>query len=30
MPLRIDHFNRFSPKVDTSVAFYNDLGFRVT
>ena len=29
-PLRIDHFNVFSPNVDESVAFYNDLGFRVT
>jgi len=29
-PLRIDHFNCFSPDVDASVAFYNDLGFRVT
>ena len=29
-PLRIDHFNCFSPNVDESVAFYNDLGFRVT
>lgn len=29
-PLRIDHFNCFSPNVDESVAFYNQLGFRVT
>jgi len=29
-PLRIDHFNCFSPNVDDSVAFYNDFGFRVT
>ena len=29
-PLRIDHFNCFSPDVDASVAFYNELGFRVT
>ncbi len=29
-PLRIDHFNCFSPDVDASVAFYNDMGFRVT
>lgn len=29
-PLRIDHFNVFSPSVDDSVAFYSDLGFRVT
>ena len=29
-PLRIDHFNCFSTDVDASVAFYNDLGFRVT
>ncbi|GLQ25507.1 3,4-dihydroxyphenylacetate 2,3-dioxygenase [Sulfitobacter pacificus] len=29
-PLRIDHFNCFSPEVDASVAFYNDMGFRVT
>lgn len=29
-PLRIDHFNCFSPNVDESVAFYNKLGFRVT
>jgi catechol 2,3-dioxygenase len=29
-PLRIDHFNCFSPNVDESVAFYSDLGFRVT
>ena len=29
-PLRIDHFNCFSPNVDKSVNFYNDLGFRVT
>lgn len=29
-PLRIDHFNMFSPDVDKSVAFYNEMGFRVT
>jgi catechol 2,3-dioxygenase len=29
-PLRIDHFNCFSPDVDASVAFYNAMGFRVT
>ncbi len=29
-PLRIDHFNCFSPDVDASVSFYNDMGFRVT
>ena len=29
-PLRIDHFNCFSPNVDDSVAFYNDFGFRTT
>ncbi|RYE87576.1 MAG: 3,4-dihydroxyphenylacetate 2,3-dioxygenase [Hyphomicrobiales bacterium] len=29
-PLRIDHFNCFSPNVDESVAFFNELGFRVT
>lgn len=29
-PLRIDHFNCFSPDVDEAVAFYNDIGFRVT
>ena len=29
-PLRIDHFNCFSTNVDRSVAFYNDIGFRVT
>lgn len=29
-PLRIDHFNVYSPNVDESVAFYNELGFRVT
>ena len=29
-PLRIDHVNCFSPDVDSSVAFYNDMGFRVT
>ncbi|HQU68739.1 MAG TPA: 3,4-dihydroxyphenylacetate 2,3-dioxygenase [Albidovulum sp.] len=29
-PLRIDHFNCFSPDVDKAVAFYNQLGFRVT
>lgn len=29
-PLRIDHFNVFSPDVDESVAFWSDFGFRVT
>ncbi len=29
-PLRIDHFNCFTPNVDESVAFYSDFGFRVT
>lgn len=29
-PLRIDHFNVYSPNVDESVAFYNEIGFRVT
>ncbi|MEX2520585.1 MAG: 3,4-dihydroxyphenylacetate 2,3-dioxygenase [Paracoccaceae bacterium] len=29
-PLRIDHFNCFSPNVDESVGFWNTLGFRVT
>ena len=29
-PLRIDHFNMYSPHVDASVEFYNDMGFRVT
>jgi catechol 2,3-dioxygenase len=29
-PLRIDHFNLFSPNVDASVAFYGEMGFRVT
>ena len=29
-PLRIDHFNCFSPNVDESVEFYNDMGFRTT
>jgi catechol 2,3-dioxygenase len=29
-PLRIDHFNCFSPNVDEAVAFYNAMGFRVT
>ena len=29
-PLRIDHFNCFTESVDASVAFYNELGFRVT
>ena len=29
-PLRIDHFNCFSPNVDDSVAFWSDFGFRVT
>jgi catechol 2,3-dioxygenase len=29
-PLRIDHFNLFSANVDAAVAFYGDMGFRVT
>jgi catechol 2,3-dioxygenase len=29
-PLRIDHFNTFSPDVDVSVAFWSAMGFRVT
>ncbi len=29
-PLRIDHFNLFSPNVDRSVEFYGEMGFRVT
>ncbi|MEZ5870449.1 MAG: 3,4-dihydroxyphenylacetate 2,3-dioxygenase [Nitratireductor sp.] len=29
-PLRIDHFNLFSPNVDASVEFYGEMGFRVT
>jgi catechol 2,3-dioxygenase len=29
-PLRIDHFNMFSPNVDASVDFYGEMGFRVT
>ena len=29
-PLRIDHFNCFSPDVDQSTAFYSEMGFRVT
>lgn len=29
-PLRIDHFNMFSPDVDASLRFYGDMGFRVT
>jgi catechol 2,3-dioxygenase len=29
-PLRIDHFNCFSDNVEQSVAFYTDMGFRVT
>ncbi len=29
-PLRIDHFNFFVSNVDESVAFYNELGFRMT
>lgn len=29
-PLRIDHFNCFTSDVDASVAFYNEIGFRVT
>ena len=29
-PLRIDHFNCFSPNVGESLSFYNDFGFRIT
>ena len=29
-PLRIDHFNCFSPDVQASVDFYNAIGFRIT
>lgn len=29
-PLRIDHFNSFSPNVDESVTFWGEFGFRVT
>jgi catechol 2,3-dioxygenase len=29
-PLRIDHFNMFVADVDEAVAFYNELGFRLT
>ena len=29
-PLRIDHFNVFSPDVDGSAGFWNGMGFRVT
>lgn len=29
-PLRIDHFNMFASDVDASVAFYGEMGFRVT
>jgi len=29
-PLRIDHANMFSANVDSSIAFYNELGFRTT
>ena len=29
-PLRIDHFNLFSANVDAAVAFYGDIGFRLT
>ncbi len=29
-PLRIDHFNMFSPDVDAAVQFYSDMGFRLT
>lgn len=29
-PLRIDHFNLFSPNVDAAVGFYGAMGFRVT
>ncbi len=29
-PLRIDHFNLFSANVDAAVAFWGEMGFRVT
>jgi catechol 2,3-dioxygenase len=29
-PLRIDHFNCFSPDVAEAVSFYNSIGFRLT
>jgi 3,4-dihydroxyphenylacetate 2,3-dioxygenase len=29
-PLRIDHFNCFSPDVDAATAFWSEIGFRVT
>jgi catechol 2,3-dioxygenase len=29
-PLRIDHFNMFASDVDASMAFYSEIGFRVT
>lgn len=29
-PLRIDHFNLFSPDVDKAVLFYGEMGFRLT
>lgn len=29
-PLRIDHFNCFSPNVDEATAFYHSMGFRTT
>lgn len=29
-PLRVDHFNCFSPDVEASVHFFGELGFRVT
>lgn len=29
-PLRIDHFNCFSPDVDSAACFYTQLGFRLT
>lgn len=29
-PLRIDHFNMFSADVDAAMAFYTELGFRLT
>jgi catechol 2,3-dioxygenase len=29
-PLRIDHFNSFSPDVGEAVAFFNEIGFRLT
>ncbi|MEM9196363.1 MAG: 3,4-dihydroxyphenylacetate 2,3-dioxygenase [Pseudomonadota bacterium] len=29
-PLRIDHFNCFTPNVDAAAAFYAEIGFRMT